>query len=546
MANITTPQELASTPSIPTTHKWSINTPQELNASPNVEDESYIKHTQKLKEVRHLLHKVKEDPFEGLVAVDALQRLGIDYHFQEEIDSILKRHYMETTYFSSRYECRDLLEVSLAFRLLRQEGYYVPTDVFESFKDKAGIFEVMLKQDIKGLMSLYEASQLSIDGEDILEEAANFSSHLLKEVMTFLHHDQATMVRNTLAHSYRNSTARFGIKDFIKDYKGTILQELAQIDFNLVQSIHQSELVQITRWWKELGLAQQLKLARDQPLKWYIWPMAMLEDPSLSEQRVELTKTISLIYIIDDIFDIYGTLDELTLFTEAVKRWDIDAIEQLPDYMKICFKSLYDITNEIGYKVYKGHGFNPIDSLRKTWATLCNAFLAEGRWFASGHLPTAEEYLKNGTISSGAHVVLAHLFFLLGDGKTKDSASLVEDHNQGIISSVATILRLWDDLGSAKDENQNGHDGSYVMCYMNEHKGTSIQMAQEHVINRISNMWKRLNKECLAPNPYSATFRKASLNSAKMIPLMYNYDDNHSLPLLEKNIKSMLCDRLCL
>lgn len=73
-------------------------------------------------------------------------------------------------------------------------------------------------------------------------------------------------------------------------------------------------------WWEELGLAKELKLARDQPLKWHMWSMEVLTDPSLSEQRIELTKPISLVYIIDDIFDVYGTLDELTLFTEAVTR----------------------------------------------------------------------------------------------------------------------------------------------------------------------------------------------------------------------------------
>lgn len=70
-----------------------------------------------------------------------------------------------------------------------------------------------------------------------------------------------------------------------------------------------------------MGLAKELKFARNQPLKWHMWSMAALTDPSLSMQRIELTKPISLIYIIDDIFDVYGTLDELTLFTQAVNRY---------------------------------------------------------------------------------------------------------------------------------------------------------------------------------------------------------------------------------
>ena len=74
------------------------------------------------------------------------------------------------------------------------------------------------------------------------------------------------------------------------------------------------------RWWGELGLAEELKFARDQPLKWYLWTVSCLTDPTMSEQRIELTKPISLIYIIDDIFDIHGTLEELALFTEVVNK----------------------------------------------------------------------------------------------------------------------------------------------------------------------------------------------------------------------------------
>lgn len=63
-----------------------------------------------------------------------------------------------------------------------------------------------------------------------------------------------------------------------------------------------------------------MKLARDQPLKWYTWPMAVLTDPKLSQERVDLTKSIAMVYIIDDIFDVYGSIDKLTLFAHAINR----------------------------------------------------------------------------------------------------------------------------------------------------------------------------------------------------------------------------------
>lgn len=75
------------------------------------------------------------------------------------------------------------------------------------------------------------------------------------------------------------------------------------------------------RWWRELGLEKELMKARNQPLKWYTWSMEILQDPTLSEQRLDLTKPISLIYVIDGIFDVYGELEELTIFTEVVERY---------------------------------------------------------------------------------------------------------------------------------------------------------------------------------------------------------------------------------
>ena len=72
-----------------------------------------------------------------------------------------------------------------------------------------------------------------------------------------------------------------------------------------------------------MGLIKELKFARDEPIKWYTWAMACLTDPRLSEERIELTKPLSLVYNIDDIFYVYGSKDELTLFAHAVKRYSL-------------------------------------------------------------------------------------------------------------------------------------------------------------------------------------------------------------------------------
>ncbi|KAK3431802.1 hypothetical protein EUGRSUZ_E03598 [Eucalyptus grandis] len=322
------------------------------------------------------------------------------------------------------------------------------------------------------------------------------------------------------------------------------LLEVANRERRIIQSLHRKEIHQINMWWKELGLGEEMEFVRDQPLKWYMWSMAILTDPSLSELRVELIKPISLVYIIDDIFDVYGKADELILFTEVIERWDNACAEQLPQYMKKCFKVLSDITNDLGNIIFEKHGRNPTRFLKQMWANLCNAFLVEFQWNASGKMPKADDYLKNAIITSGVPLVLAHLFFLMGQNIANQSMDSKKEEVPlpNTIFLVAEILRLWDDLGCAQDENQNGYDGSYVECYLRENQGSSYQSARKHVMELISKSWKLLNKECLSPCPFSAPFLEACVNAAKMVSLMYNYEDKHGLGLLQDHMKSLTCD----
>jgi (3S)-linalool synthase len=69
----------------------------------------------------------------------------------------------------------------------------------------------------------------------------------------------------------------------------------------------------------DLGLVHEIPLVRDQVLKWYMWAVTVLQGFSFSQYRVEITKIISFVYVVDDIFDLVGTPEELSLFTNAIK-----------------------------------------------------------------------------------------------------------------------------------------------------------------------------------------------------------------------------------
>ena len=61
------------------------------------------------------------DHLHELNLIDAIQRLGMAYHFEKEIaDALIRIH---NTYSDKEDDSDDLHTISLRFRLLRQEGY---------------------------------------------------------------------------------------------------------------------------------------------------------------------------------------------------------------------------------------------------------------------------------------------------------------------------------------------------------------------------------------------------------------------------------------
>ncbi|KAF9667937.1 hypothetical protein SADUNF_Sadunf15G0075000 [Salix dunnii] len=76
-------------------------------------------------------------------------------------------------------------------------------------------------------------------------------------------------------------------------------------------------------------------------------------EPQYSLARKINTRVIAMTSIIDDIYDVYGTLEELELFIEAIDRWDTKSMDRLPDYMQICYEALLNVYSEIEEKVAK-------------------------------------------------------------------------------------------------------------------------------------------------------------------------------------------------
>lgn len=85
------------------------------------------------------------------------------------------------------------------------------------------------------------------------------------------------------------------------------------------------------------------------------------------------------------------------------------------------------------------------------WIDMIEGFMVEAKWFNGGRAPNLEEYIENGVSTAGAYMALVHLFFLIGEGVTDQNAQLLMNKPYPkLFSAAGRILRLWDDLGTAK------------------------------------------------------------------------------------------------
>jgi hypothetical protein len=94
-------------------------------------DEKIKQQVEELKEeVRKMLMAPGEKSSQKLNFIDAIQRLGVSYHFENEIQEILQQLH-ETLHDCDDDEYDDDLHtVALRFRLLRQQGYYILCGTF--------------------------------------------------------------------------------------------------------------------------------------------------------------------------------------------------------------------------------------------------------------------------------------------------------------------------------------------------------------------------------------------------------------------------------
>nr|AAL25826.1 cyclase [Nicotiana tabacum] len=490
--------------------------------------------------VRKMLVETPDNSTQKLVLIDTIQRLGLAYHFNDEIENSIQNIFNLSQNSENDNE-HNLYVAALRFRLARQQGYYMSSDVFKQFTNHDGKFKENHINDIQGLLSLYEATHMRVHDEEILEEALIFTTTHLESMIPNLSNSLKVQVTEASNQPIRKTIPRVGSRKYIYIYEniGThndLLVKFAKLDFNMLQELHRKELNELTSWWKEMDFATNFQYAKGRLVEAYFWMVGIYFEPQYSRSRRMITQVVNMNSIIDDTYDAFATFDELMLFTDAIQRWDVGAMDSLPAYLRPIYQGLLDVFNEMEEVMAKEGKADRIYYAKKEMKKLVAAYFKEVEWLNANYIPKCEEYMKNGVVSCTGRCMEQFALVVIEEIITKEAFEWLA--NEPLIPRAAsTICRLMDDIVDHEVEQQRGHVASFVEYYMKEY-GTSKQEAYVEMWKKITNAWKDINKELLRATAVPMFVLERTLDYTRLVDTCFKDDDGYTNP--KSKVKDMI------
>ncbi|KAK9005288.1 hypothetical protein V6N11_042731 [Hibiscus sabdariffa] len=437
------------------------------------------------------------DPIHNVQFIDTLLRLGVSYHFENDIenqlDSIFSSH--QNDLFSGND--LDLNSTSIVFRVFRQYGFKMSCDVFNKFKDTDGKFKEILVDDVRGMLSLYEAAHLRVHGELILEEALVFTTANLKSLAKKSSAHLEKHITNALDQPLNKCPPRLAARTYISFYeeeesRNETLLKFAKLDFNRVQALHKQEIIQITRSWDDNKFSSELSYARERYVEAYTWINVLFDEPRYTQWRIIVSKILQPISILDDTFDAYGTPQELQL-----------------------------VFDEIAEETRKDGRSYAVPFAKDALIQLANDYQAEVKWYHDSSVPTFEEYMRVAMKTSTFDVLLTIAFIGMGEVAGIQAFEWLRNDPK-ILKATNVIGRLMDDIVSHKFEQLREHAPSSVECYMKQHN-LSEELTLKYFEKLLEDAWKDVNEECMRPTAVPRDLIIRPLNFARASYLFYKH-----------------------
>lgn len=269
----------------------------------------------------------------------------------------------------------------------------------------------------------------------------------------------------------------------------------------------------------------------------YFWAVICIFEPQFSQSRIAFAKVTTLGTVLDDLYDTYGTLDELKTITEGVRRWDISLIDDLAENLKIAIQFFFNTANELAVEVVSKQGQYMTTILKDTWLRYLESYLQEAEWIATGYVPTFNEYIKNALASSGMCIV--NLIPLLLMGQLLPNNILEQIHSPSKIQELSELtIRLIDDLRDFQDEKERGEMASIIEC----HKKDNPDSTEENALNQVKGILhlslEEMNREFLKQDSVPLCCKKFTFNITRGLQFLYKYGDGISIS--DKEVKDQI------
>ncbi|KVH97311.1 Terpene synthase, metal-binding domain-containing protein [Cynara cardunculus var. scolymus] len=434
------------------------------------------------------------DLYVRLHMVDTLEKLGISRHFRVEIQNVLDETYRCWVQRDEQI-FMDVVTSALAFRVLRTNGYEVSSDLLADIT-KEGDYMNSLEEpfkDVYAALEVYRASQIIHQEElafgernlrsiDFLKRKISTASSPSNRHSKFIHKEVENALKFPSNASLERMSTRRNIEHYNVDdtrilkttYRSLNISNedyltLAVEDFNACQSIYREEIKGLERWVVENRL-DKLKFARQKTAYCYFSAASTLSSPELSDARISWAKNGILTTVVDDFFDVGGSMDEL-------------------------------------------------------WLDLMKSMLREAIWSKEDRVPTITEYMENGYVSFALGPIVLPALYFIGPRLSEEIVQSSEYHN--LFKLMSTQGRLLNDIQGFKREMKAGKLNALSLHMIHGKNGVPEEGVVEEMKMVISNQRRELMRLVLQTKGsiVPKACKDAFWNMSNVLNLFYATDD---------------------